>query len=310
MNILVFGAGVLGSLYAAKLQEAGQVVTILARGSRLDDIRAHGLILINGWTQEQTVTKVAVIDHLSEDDPYDLAIVLVRKNQLADVLPTLAKNTCIPNILVMVNNAEGPDNIVRQLGKERVLLGFPGAGGQRDGYCIHYQLVPSLLQPTTLGELDGRKSPRVREIARIFHAAGFPVTISTHMTAWLQTHAMLVSPIANAIYRAGGNCHELAHSPGVLVQMVRAIREQFQVLQALGVPIMPAKYRMITWLPVSVLVALCKIGFGTPQAELLLSRHANAARDEMAQITLELKRLAEQAQKETPISDELTRSSG
>jgi hypothetical protein len=67
---------------------------------------------------------------------------------------------------------------------------------------------------------------------------------------------------------------------------------------------------MIAWLPVSILVALCKIGFGTPQAELLLSRHANAARDEMAQITLELQRLAEQAQKETPISDELARSSG
>ncbi len=34
MDILVYGAGVLGSLYAARLQQAGQHVTILARGPR------------------------------------------------------------------------------------------------------------------------------------------------------------------------------------------------------------------------------------------------------------------------------------
>ena len=33
MRILVYGAGVIGSLYAAKLQAAGQEVTVLARGS-------------------------------------------------------------------------------------------------------------------------------------------------------------------------------------------------------------------------------------------------------------------------------------
>jgi len=35
MRILVYGAGVLGSLYAARLHDADQDVTILARGERL-----------------------------------------------------------------------------------------------------------------------------------------------------------------------------------------------------------------------------------------------------------------------------------
>lgn len=35
MNILVYGAGVIGTLYAAGLQESGQLVTLLARGQRL-----------------------------------------------------------------------------------------------------------------------------------------------------------------------------------------------------------------------------------------------------------------------------------
>ena len=45
MKILVYGAGNLGSLYAAKLKDAGHDVTILARGKRLHCIREHGILL-------------------------------------------------------------------------------------------------------------------------------------------------------------------------------------------------------------------------------------------------------------------------
>lgn len=41
-KVLFFGAGVLGSLYAARLHKAGSDVTILARGQRFKDIKEHG----------------------------------------------------------------------------------------------------------------------------------------------------------------------------------------------------------------------------------------------------------------------------
>ena len=47
MNILVYGAGVIGTLYAARLRDGGHRVTVLARGQRLADIRCHGLVLEN-----------------------------------------------------------------------------------------------------------------------------------------------------------------------------------------------------------------------------------------------------------------------
>ena len=43
MKILVYGAGVIGTLYAARLQEGGHRVTAVARGQRLADIRRYGL---------------------------------------------------------------------------------------------------------------------------------------------------------------------------------------------------------------------------------------------------------------------------
>lgn len=45
LNVLVYGAGVLGSLYAARLQQSGCNVSILARGQRLAELREHGIVL-------------------------------------------------------------------------------------------------------------------------------------------------------------------------------------------------------------------------------------------------------------------------
>src|SRR5919199_1129872 len=134
MHILVYGAGVLGSLYAARLHEAGHTITILARGQRLVDIRTHGLVLEDATTGRRTTTHVATVEQLAPEDAYDWVIVLVRKNQLPSVLPALAANRHTPNVLFMVNNAAGPDALLAALGRERVLLGFPGAGGTRAGY--------------------------------------------------------------------------------------------------------------------------------------------------------------------------------
>ena len=45
MKVLIYGAGVIGTLYAGKLADAGHKVTVVARGQRLADIRQHGLVL-------------------------------------------------------------------------------------------------------------------------------------------------------------------------------------------------------------------------------------------------------------------------
>ena len=44
MRILVFGAGVIGSLYGALLAEAGYDVSVYARGRRLESLTRDGLL--------------------------------------------------------------------------------------------------------------------------------------------------------------------------------------------------------------------------------------------------------------------------
>jgi len=84
MDILVCGAGVIGTLYAARLQGAGNQVTILARGRRLEEIRRHGLVLDNVLTGVRTATQVGAVERLDSNIRYDiaLALVIVRRAQL------------------------------------------------------------------------------------------------------------------------------------------------------------------------------------------------------------------------------------
>lgn len=46
-KILVYGAGPLGSVFASKLKQGGNDVSILARGTRLGELREHGIVLVD-----------------------------------------------------------------------------------------------------------------------------------------------------------------------------------------------------------------------------------------------------------------------
>lgn len=305
MKFLIYGAGVLGSLYAARLQASGHAVTLLARGQRLADLRQHGLVLEEASSGERQVFPVTVIERLDPREDYDYVLVVVRKNQAAGVIADLKINCRAENLVFIYNNAAGPYDLVEAFGPRRILLGFPGAGGERLEHVVRYQLASANVQPTTLGELDGSLSPRLERLAAAFIAAGLPAVVSRNMDAWLKTHVALVSPIANALYLAGGSNYRLADTRDGLVLMVRAVKEGLMVLQALEIPIEPAGYRNLLWLPEPLLVVVLSRTMRSARAELAMARHANAARDEMTQLADEFYELVHCSGLETPAIDAL-----
>ncbi len=305
MRILVYGAGVLGSLYAAWLRESGLDVSILARGQRLADIRQYGIQLEDTASGHRTITPINAVETFAPEDDYDLVVVLVRKNQVATVLPALAANKSTPSFLFMINNAAGPDEYISAVGRERVLLGFAGAGGEREGHVVRHAVLSKFLQPTSIGELNGCRTSRIEQIGSMFRAAGFPPVIHSNMDAWLKTHVALVSPIANAIYMAGGDNCQLARDPDGVALMLRAIREGFRTLRVMGIPITPFSFRSLEWIPEILLVPCLQRVLNTRWAELVMARHANAARDEMRQLADEFRTLAQAASAPTPAIDRL-----
>ncbi len=304
-KILIFGAGVLGSLYAARLKQSGLDVTLLARNTRLQDIKEHGIVLEHALSAKREVVAVPVVEHLHENEAFDLIVVLVRKNQMASALPLLASHKATPNILFMVNNPSGYDDWANAVGRERLVLGFAGAGGTLVGHLVRYVVVSRLLQPTTFGELDGSRSARLEKIMQAFRGAGFPTAMTSNIDAWQKTHVAWISPLANALYRVNCDNHLLARRPDVVRLAVRAVREGFNVLRSLGIPITPAKLQMWEWIPESLLVRSLMSWANTDHFRTVAVEHTTAAADEMYQIAEEFRALTVSASLATPAIDEL-----
>ncbi len=179
MRILVYGAGVIGSLYAAKIANSKHhEVSIIARDKRLIELKENRLLIKHMKGRDIEKANVNIIPELDPEDIYDYILVTVRKDQVKNVLPVLRDNKS-KNILFMVNNSLGPSEWIEQLGRERIILGFPGAGGKRENGIVHYHIVSSFIQPTTIGEIDGNYTERLKTLRNILLHAGFHVSISS-----------------------------------------------------------------------------------------------------------------------------------
>jgi 2-dehydropantoate 2-reductase len=306
MRILVYGAGNMGCLYAALLQESGQDVSVLARGTRLADIRDHGIRLQDVEGGGRTTSRVNAVERLEPEDRYDLVLVILPKTHVSEVLPVLAANHHAPNVMFFGNNAAGPREMVDALGRDRVLLGFPGAAAVTRDRVIRYLITSKREQPTTIGELDGARSARIQAIADALGTAGFPVAVSANMDAWLKTHVAEISPTVNALYMAGGDARRLARTRDALVLMLRAIREGYRVLSALGIPILPGSHRVFRWLPEPLLLVVMRRVVEDEWTAIKIG-HAAGAREEMGVLAHEFRELTRRTEVPTPAIDALDR---
>lgn len=198
MRVLFFGAGPLGSVYAHLLHEIGGDVTVLARGERYSWLKENGLVLVNELTGQKDSSQVRVVNQLRPEDEYDLVIVLIRKNKLPPVFEILEACPGVRNILFMGNNAQGFDEYVKRLSVEKVLFGFPGAGGGIREQVVHYadrEKPNGKRRAVTIGEIDGRTRDRTLAVKALFESAGVPVDVTPEIDGWLKYHVALVSPL-------------------------------------------------------------------------------------------------------------------
>ena len=287
MNILVYGAGVIGSLYAARLHEAGYNVSLLARGQRAVSLRTQGILLEDSSTGHRTTTQVSIVDHLAPTDSYDVVIVTARLDQLTSILPILAANHQIPTLLFMLNNPDGMQRL-QMLEPHRVLLGFPSIGGSRQGEVIRYAHHPALVQ-TTLGEEDGQITPRLQHLATAFKRAGLSVALNSDMQSWLKTHAVIDVCMLAAVVMTQGSSAKLGRTRKHIVMMVQAVHEGLLALQAQDIPITPLGMKVLfLWMP-RRLAVLCwqyilQSSIAMPNLQGGLDEVRQMARDIMAQL--------------------------
>ena len=271
MRIMVLGAGVIGSVYAGRLLQAGHDVALVARGRRLTDLRDHGLVLDDAESGEHRELPIEVLAVPAADARYDLVVVAVRCEQLSGTLPILAGMTDEPEVLFLGNTAGHSRGLFEALG-DRAVLGFPGAGGVLDGAAVRYVLIGR--QKTMLGEPSGEMSGRVRGLQAVFSEAGFPTRLTAGIDGWLLGHVAFVVPIAYALYRADTDPVRLARDTVTLRLMVGATAQAFRALHNARVAEIPTNLDVLyLWMPREFAVRYWQRVLAGPRGELWFAGH-------------------------------------
>ena len=301
-RMLVIGAGVNGSVCAAALHRAGYGVTVLARARRLEELQKGGGIEIEDPLKgTRTVTQVPVVDDLAPEDIYEYILVIVRKNQVRDLLPVLAQNQS-PSVVFMVNTASGPEEWIAALGEGRVMLGFVFAGGRREGSLIRAMRGRHL---TPIGEANGAITKRVTRLVSILNDAGLKAKAISDMPDWLATHGSMVAPVGMLILKHGCDTYALARSREDMGRLVDALRETLAVLRANGRRIVPRAAVLVELLPRIVVMRFFRALLSSRYGEIGAGWHCSQAPDEMHQLARELRDLMEQSRLPAPVLHQL-----
>lgn len=280
MKILVVGAGVIGSIYAAKLAQAGHQVTVLARAGRAREIREGGLVLEDAASGRRSATSVTPIEHLVPSCTYELTMVAVRRDQVEASLSILRGHQALGAVLFLSNLSSLGRAVVEELGPERVLLGLPGYGGVRHGRIIRF--APLRQQPTMVGTIEGQEPGHARSVIAALRQAGIECQASRHMDACLETHAVFLTALAGGLYLAGGDCRRLAEDRRLLGLLSTGMREGLNALQALGVRVAPfALQALFVLLPRFFAVRYWRRFFESDLAEIVVGSPLRQAPDEL-----------------------------
>jgi 2-dehydropantoate 2-reductase len=285
MKLLVYGAGVIGSIFAARMHDAGNDVSLLARGERLASLREHGLLLAEGDSPTIRTIPLPVVD--TPADSYDLIAVFVRTHQVDAALEQLAQVK--GDVLFALNWAAGPEPLAAGIGRERVLLSYPAFAGTMDGDVVRSRpgSLATRFVPMFIGEPDGSTTPRLQNLVRTLKSAGIRAKAEPRMDAWLKTHVAFEAPLGRAVRAAGGPV-ALAGDRGAIRDMIRDMRSNFAALPVHPVPRM---LNTLTFLPEGLLVSLFR-RFLTSSAASPLNTQKPASSAELDRMIEQMRQLA------------------
>ncbi len=247
MKVLVFGAGVIGTMHAWAFQTAGHDVSLLVRPGQ-ENRWADGvpLRILDGRRGRNEEAKVLyrpnVVTSFGSDDGYDLIVDAVRYTQAESALPELVANRGKALILFFHQSWRGLDVIDRALTKEQYVLGMPLAGGViANGVLDGAFGGKVMLGTSTCGRpmtpvVEGAAKKNLDFVAGLFRPAGFEVETPENMEHWYWIHFASTAVYTGAIAKEG-NYDSFATSKTAIRDALAAGREAMSICEARGVDV-------------------------------------------------------------------------
>jgi len=249
MKICIFGAGAIGGFLAVRLANAGQDVSVVARGPHLAAMKEKGLrLLVNG---QEELARVTATDDPAELGPQDYLIITLKAHSVPAIAgklaPLIGPETCVVTGMNGVpywyfHGIEGQDwrvveavdpggVVSRALPPEKAVgcVVYPACEVEEPGLIRHISG-----DRFTLGEPDGSKSERASKLSEALRAAGFkaPVRPKIRDEIWVKLWGNLAFNPLSAL--TGETLDVLATQPDLRAIARAMMLEGQAVAEALG----------------------------------------------------------------------------
>ncbi len=247
MRFAIMGSGAVGGFFGAKLVQAGQAVTFLARGAHLETLRQRGLEL-------RLPTGDVRVQVRAESDParvgpVDVVMLAVKTYDIAGALPAvktlvaasdrpaLGGNTAV--VVTLQNGVDSPDEVAAAVGREAVIGG--------SAYISAALVEPGVITQTgthqrlTLGESFGdtsRVSSRVATLHDTLAGAGIHTDAVANARVVLWDKLVFLAPFAGLTGTTRLPIGVLRDSPPALDTYQEAASEIIRVAAAEGVTVL------------------------------------------------------------------------
>ena len=192
-SVCVFGAGAIGGFLAARLEQAGTPVSVVARGPHLAAMQADGLALDSGG--QRVVTHPRAVSDPTSIGPQDYLVLTLKAHSLEPALPQLRPLIGPGTTIVAAVNGIPwwyTHGLPEPFGGRRVTSVDPDGAlwdalppSQTLG-CIIYPAAeisaPGVISHTygdrfSLGEPDGSRSERAAALSHLLIAAGLKAPV-------------------------------------------------------------------------------------------------------------------------------------
>jgi 2-dehydropantoate 2-reductase len=251
VKVGILGAGAIGGFLGVRLAKAGADVVLIARGPHLRAMTEMGLRLIAA--DGETTVRVNASDDLSTLRGADAVFVTLKAHSVPAIAERLAANLGTDTAVVSAQNGipwwyfqrhggdmEGthletvdPGGLVaRAINPERVIacIVYPATSVVGPGVVRHVEG-----EKFSLGELDGKPTPRIQALASLLVSAGLkaPVQSRIRQELWVKLMGNAVFNPMSVLTRA--SLGAMAESPE-LSRIVRAAMEEVgTVAERLGI---------------------------------------------------------------------------
>ena len=229
MNIIVFGAGAIGSFLGGLLSKSNTVV-LIGRAPHITKIQENGLIIQGKTTFQQKIPAYTDI----KETPFEPELIILTtksydtEQAVKHIASVMTEQT---HLLTFQNGLDNIDKIKQFIPKKQILAAITTQGClyNAPGIITHTGVGRSLI-----GELNGKKTSRVNDLVKMFQNAGFPIKMSTNILKEIWMKGIInssINPLTASISCKNGR---ILQNPILHHLMEKICTESTRVANTLG----------------------------------------------------------------------------